>query len=171
MESRNFRRNHNIAKEKRISGAPDEGIPQVRPTSPGSAHGPPLVQDVALYVVMARAVASVPPAPPQPWQKAAGNWAFGLGGTALTVSLSTGAVAWITRASSLDDQCTDGVCPSSSKKNVDSYQTTAKVATISGIAGFALVGAGAVLYLAAPSQQNRVGLIAGPGSLGLGGSF
>ena len=140
-----------------------------RASALGSPLGPALLQPYAFFVVAA--VPLGPPPPPTPVRTQLAHWAFGLGGTALAVTLSTGGVAWLIKGSSLDDSCTDNVCPTASKKNVSGYQTTAKIATITGIAGVGLMAVGTVLILTAPSTKAQVGLAVGPGSLGLGGSF
>jgi hypothetical protein len=102
--------------------------------------------------------------------------AFGLGGAGLAAGGVTGGLALRKRAD-LKDDCVGGVCPSSSRKKIDTYHT---YGTISGVAlavGVAGVGAGLVLWLTEPkaeetaSAQVTVHPLLGLGLIGAEGTF
>lgn len=136
---------------------------------------PQLLQPGAMYVVVGQVPVqhSFVQAPPPSTARTVGSWAFGLGGLGVITSLSTGLVAWIQHGTQIEDQCTDGVCPTAMKDSVNRYKTTAKVATISGVLGVALIGTGTVLYRFAPKAKSptSVGVSVGAGSIALGGAF
>jgi hypothetical protein len=143
--------------------------------SVATGQGPQLLQPGAMFVMIGPGTRSfqVEPAPPASTTRQLSYWAFGLGSAGLLTSLSAGGTAWVVRASDVDKKCTDGVCPTSAKKSVDGYQTTAKVATISGVIGGSLIGVGTLLYYFSPERRAKpnVDVSVGPGSVMLGGAF
>jgi hypothetical protein len=143
--------------------------------SVATGQAPQLLQPGAMFVMIGPGARSfqVEPEPPASTTRQLSYWAFGLGSAGLLTSLSSGSVAWLIHANDIEDKCTNGVCPTSAKKSVDGYQTTAKVATISGVIGGSLLGIGTLLYFVSPERKTKgnVGLSVGPGSVAIGGAF
>ena len=100
--------------------------------------------------------------------------AFGVGGAALFTGGIFGGLA-LAQKSDLDGECPDHRCTPAHHSDNDSYETKKLVSGVGIIAGAALVGAGVVLYFAAPStgaeQQARVGAFCTGQQLGLQGAF
>jgi hypothetical protein len=102
--------------------------------------------------------------------------AFGLGGAGLVAGGVTGGLA-LRKRSDLKDDCIDGVCPSSSKKKIDTYHTYGTVSGVALAVGVAGVGAGLVLWLTEPkteetaSARASVRPLLGLGLIGAEGTF
>jgi len=97
--------------------------------------------------------------------------ALGVGGVGLGFGTVTGILA-LKHRSALKEDCTDGVCPESSRSEIDDYH---RYGTLSGIGfglGLAGLATGVVLYLTeARGDTPEVGLSIGPSSVALGGEF
>jgi hypothetical protein len=123
-------------------------------------------------------VADAPPAVAEPAPASSGRaqrtWGIVLGSVGVAgvaASLIGGAIASSEyQSSNQNGGCTNDVCTSSGLEKRSSASTIAGVATGFFVGGLALVGAGVVLYLTAPSEQPaaRTSLSVGPGSLLLG---
>jgi hypothetical protein len=102
--------------------------------------------------------------------------AFGLGGVGLAVGATFGVMA-IGDKGDLDDKCNaDRQCGPELADDVDSYNTSRTISSIGLIGGAVLVGAGAVLYFTAESdergqEQARVGAFFDGQQVGLTGRF
>lgn len=100
----------------------------------------------------------------------------GVGVAGVGVGAVTGLMA-LSKASKVDSACSNGVCPTSAKSDVDSGRTFATVSTIGFIAGGAGVAAAAVGYVVlskpatAGAAPAKVQVVAGPSYLGLDGRF
>lgn len=102
--------------------------------------------------------------------------ALGLGGAGLVTGGITGALA-LRKRSDLKSDCIHNLCPSSSKKRIESYH---RYGTISGIGlgvGLAGLGAGLALFFTEPQSEEtastglHVRPLVGLGLLGAEGSF
>jgi hypothetical protein len=102
--------------------------------------------------------------------------ALGLGGVGLAVGATFGIMA-IGDKGDLDDKCNaDRQCGPELADDVDSYDTNRTISSIGLIGGAVLVGAGAVLYFTAESddpaqEQARVGAFFDGQQIGLTGRF
>jgi hypothetical protein len=113
-------------------------------------------------------------APPGSTHRTLGWVALGVGGAGLLLGTVSGAVA-MSRRSTLDQSCVDARCPSSSRGEVDGYNTLRTVSTVGFGVGLAGAAAGAVLLLTAPSapESGSAALVrpwVGPSHAGLAGS-
>jgi hypothetical protein len=166
--------------------------PQTQPwkqtveVSPDAPQQAAVVVPVLAPLTGAVADASLPPpltvdAPPAAAEPAAGSpgraqrtWGIVIGSVGVAgvaASLIGGAIASSEyQSSNQNGGCTNDVCTSSGLEKRSSASTIAGVATGFFVGGLALVGAGVVLYLTAPSEQPaaRTSLSVGPGSLLLG---
>jgi hypothetical protein len=115
--------------------------------------------------------ATPPPGPqgiePKTWSAAAGPQAdtsrggkmqttlgfvsLGVGGAGLVVGGITGALA-MGKNSTLDRECSGGVCPASQRSTLDSYRTLGTVSTIGFIVAGVGAAAGVTLILTAPKN-------------------
>jgi hypothetical protein len=101
--------------------------------------------------------------------------AFGVGAVGLLVGGITGGLA-LGKHGTLNDECKDGVCRSSSaKSDLDSFHTMTSVSTVGFILGGVGVAAGAVLFFVSPSTSSTksawITPTIGPGSIGAVGRF
>jgi hypothetical protein len=102
--------------------------------------------------------------------------ALGLGGVGLAVGATFGIIAMGDKGD-LDDKCNaDRQCGPELADDVDSYDTSRTISSIGLIGGAVLVGAGAVLYFTAGSddpkeEQARVGAFFNGQQIGLTGRF
>jgi hypothetical protein len=85
--------------------------------------------------------------------------AFGIGGVGLIAGGITGLIA-LNKHSSLNDKCPGGKCPSTSKSDVDSYNTMGTISTAGFIVGGIGVAAGVVLWVTSP-KEGAAGSTAG----------
>jgi hypothetical protein len=113
-----------------------------------------------------------PPAVAEPAAASSGRtWGIVIGSVGVAgvaAGLIGGAIASSKyQSSNQNGGCTNDVCTSSGLEKRSSASTIAGVATGFFVGGLALVGAGVVLYLTAPSEQPaaRTSLSVGPGSL------
>jgi hypothetical protein len=97
---------------------------------------------------------------------------FGVAGVGLIVGGVTGALA-MSKASSLNDACTDGRCPPANHADVDAYHRLGTISTISFVA--AGVGAAVGIYgvLSSPKKETHAHItpFVGVGSIGVVGAF
>ncbi len=102
--------------------------------------------------------------------------ALGLGGVGLAVGATFGIIAMGDKGD-LDDKCNaDRQCGPELADDVDSYDTSRTISSIGLIGGAVLVGAGAVLYFTAASdepsrEQARVGAFFNGQQVGITGRF
>jgi PEGA domain len=104
--------------------------------------------------------------------------AFGAGGVGLALGAVFGVLA-LGNKSSLDNACTNKVCPSSSQSDINAIGTNSTVSTIGFVLGVAGVATGVILLVA--SHKNEATASAPPrphiepwiglGSAGVGGTF
>jgi hypothetical protein len=167
-QARTWTRTIDVAPETALESA--VVVPALEPLTEASppAASPPIVAPPP--------VLAAPPAE-APSGRTQRTWGLVLGGVGvagLTASLISGAVASSEyQSSNQDGHCTNDVCTSRGLEQRDTAKTVAGLATGLFIGGAALVGAGIVLYLTAPSEQAaaRTSLSVGPGSLVLGRSW
>ncbi len=102
--------------------------------------------------------------------------AFGLGGAGLVTGGITGSLA-LRKRSDLKSDCVGGVCPSSSKKKIDSYHLYGTISGAGFAVGLAGLGTGLVLLLTEPKADEtasaglHVRPLLGLGLVGAEGTF
>jgi hypothetical protein len=76
------------------------------------------------------------------------------GGVGVLTGIGTG-IAAMALSSKLDESCTaDGLCPPEADADVSAYDTVATTSTVAFIAGGALIGFGAVLWITHPTEAT-----------------
>jgi hypothetical protein len=103
---------------------------------------------------------------------------FGVGAAGLIAGSVTGALS-LSKTSSIEGRCTDGICPSSTAADISSANTLANVSNISFALGAAGVAVGVVgIFLSGSSGEKtpasggiRIMPAIGPGSVGVIGVF
>ena len=110
------------------------------------------------------------PEDPGSAQRTWGYVALGVGGAGLITGVATG-VVMLDKKSSLDSAC-DASCPPTAQNDLDSFRTARTTSFIGYGVGLAGIGAGALLLLTAPSEEDaRLVPLLGPGQVGLRGTF
>jgi hypothetical protein len=136
------------------------------PTAPATGPGAPTP-------------APAPEAPSSGPNRAPAIVAFAVGGAGIAVGSVFGIMALGTK-STLDNACTNKVCPSTSKSDIDSLSTRATISNIGFAVGIVGVTVGAVLLVTGHSSEShpaaarsrvRVAPWVGLGTAGLGGTF
>jgi len=102
----------------------------------------------------------------------------GVGVALVGVGAVTG-ILTLNDASELKDRCPQNPCPPDNESLADSVNTLGTISTVGFIAGGAAIGAGVLWLLLQPSDPGEGGdapeatatLLAGPGWLGVGGTF
>jgi hypothetical protein len=115
--------------------------------------------------------------PPASWSRTLGYTSLGLGAASLLGFAVTGTLA-LADGNKLQDRCPNETCGEMYRSTVERYNTMRTVATVTLVAGGALVVLGTTLLVAQPSPQPRdraarPGLepLIGLGSVGLRGSL
>jgi hypothetical protein len=99
---------------------------------------------------------------------------IGVGIAGVTLGVTGGIIAGITRSQLNNDGCRNNVCVGSRFDSaVNGYNSWRTVSTAGFIVGGVCAAAGVTLLLTSPRQESapRVGLMMGPGALGLKGAF
>ena len=107
--------------------------------------------------------------------------AFGVGGVGLVVGAVSGVMA-LGSKSTLDNACSNKVCPASSQSDIDALSTRATIANVGFAVGVAGAGVGAILLLVGHGSEPRPQSAAAPrhprwspwlgvGAAGVGGTF
>ncbi len=167
-----------------VKRAADPGFPEVTVSAPGYAAfkqtvtvGPGEEKSIEVSLNKLPEVAATPLAATndayRPRQKAETRRiisyvAFGVGGAGLVTGGITGSLA-LRKRSDLKSDCIGAVCPSSSKKKIDSYHLYGTISGLGLAVGVAGLGTGLVLLLTEPKTEETAsaGLHVRP-SVGLG---
>jgi hypothetical protein len=102
--------------------------------------------------------------------------AFAVGGAGLAFGVVSGLIA-TSKHSTLSGECdsNSGTCPASAQSDVDSFHSWRVISTVGYVVGAVGVAAGVVLWLTAPKAAPRgtgsVGVMVGPASACLAGTF
>jgi hypothetical protein len=173
-----------------VKRAADPGFPEVKATAPGYepfkqtvtvGPGEEKSLEVTMIKLPEQAAAPAPPSQdvyrgrPSKTRRIASYVVLGVGGAGLLAGGVTGAMALKKRAD-LRSECIDSVCRSSSAKKISTYHTYGTVSAATLAIGVVGIGAGVVLLLTEPKQEEqtdavRVRPLVGLGMVGAEGTF